>query len=331
MNKTLVNQRFSTELLRVLGMSIVFLSHFLDTVRMPRGAWFTIFHAAGPQLFFALSGYCLSLRYRELPSWKDYYRSRFLALMPLYYLTFLLFYPIQAFLYGNPFYGGPFWKLVFTLTASDMYVTFFYIPTYAVIGEWFSFIILLLYAAFPLLRRLMQRHSLLTSAVILAGFLANWKFRFIPITPEASPFTGLLSFWGGMMAQKYMPLMEKRRGVSAPLCAAVCVGIFLAPCPKFFCALALAVFGMTFLLLILPKESPLGTPVLRFLAGNSYSFYLCHHFLILRAAALGGPLCASRPGMLALCAITAAISLLCAWCINQLYAFLIRRVRSNHA
>lgn len=327
-------QRLNTNIARLLAAMLVFTTHFLAAQSMRNDLWFACTIALGPQMFFAVSGYCLSARYRQLPSLKAFYRKRWFSVFPLFYLTFLLAYAAEVLRTGKPFYGGALWRLLFTLTASDMYVALYGVRSYALVGEWYTLILILLYLLFPLLRKLMEKRRRATGCVLVLLFSVDFMFRLFGVVPAASPTTALLSFWFGMLLQNELPLLQKHR--LAAMGAALAVGVgacLLYPVFSFFYGLVLLLMASAtvFLLLAFRSAPDRIAAGIGLLAEISYAFYLCHHYLIYRAYEFFGALSESVPGHILLYLLTLAAALVCAFCLTRLNQLLLRSLGARRA
>ena len=160
------------DLARVLAMSMVFVFHFFLAVG--RGAdemWFSVVRNGGwaPMgigVFYALSGYLLQLHDSKTET-LTFWKKRFSQLIPMQILVFIPSYLYFVHLTGNPYYGGYIERLVFSFLGIDGYLAVYGNPTYILIGEWYTAVILLLYLLFPLLRTLYKKHFCIISIIIV--------------------------------------------------------------------------------------------------------------------------------------------------------------------
>lgn len=187
-------------------------------------------------VFFALSGVSLALRYGpqvQAPDWRRYARGRVLAIYPMYWLGFG-----TLFLYGEVLHGNnpevPRWRAVFSVLGLDGYLSQF-TTTFYKIGEWFLGVLLLCYLLFPALVRLLRaaRRRPVWYAVPAAVCTLAWLW--LPRAGAGIQYTHTLLwrlpvFWAGAALG---PLLAKRPA-AAPgrfawlrALARECYGVFL--------------------------------------------------------------------------------------------------------
>ncbi len=221
------DRQYNLDLIRCAAFLLVFTYHFAETVQggFPTGVRGYDFGSLGTGLFFILSGFVLtfgtlrnaftekkasdgssaakkeSVRRRTADdefSLSGFYKKRFLAIYPLYWMVFLAVYLIHGWHGGNFLYGGPVRKMLYSAAAVDGYLNLYGIQTYYVTGEWFIAVILFCYLLYPLLRKI--KSSLWAYLAVTALYAANIIFGLQKGIPaDASLFTGLFLFFTGMV------------------------------------------------------------------------------------------------------------------------------------
>ncbi|MCR5293039.1 MAG: acyltransferase [Eubacterium sp.] len=120
-------------------------------------------------IFLVLSGASLYYNYPKIESLKEYYKKRFLAIMPCFYLVWFYFYIEKVLLTKDFFFAGPPWKMLLTLIGMDGYLNST-IQGYYFIGEWFLGALVMMYLIYPLLLKAYTKKPALTAAVVLLIF-----------------------------------------------------------------------------------------------------------------------------------------------------------------
>ena len=120
-------------------------------------------------IFLVLSGASLYYNYPKIESLKEYYKKRFLAIMPCFYLVWFYFYVEKVLLTKDFFFAGPPWKMLLSLIGMDGYLNST-IPGYYFVGEWFLGALVIMYLIYPLLLKAYSKKPALTAAVVLLIF-----------------------------------------------------------------------------------------------------------------------------------------------------------------
>lgn len=137
-------------------------------------------------VFFILSGTVLRYNNKTITSLGLFYYKRWKSVFPAFYLAFLFLFIQNVFAFGDLFYLGEPWKLIFTLIGIDGYVN---IPNYYIIGEWFLGAIIILYLLYPAVSYTRNRNKIMATGIVLflyiicifTDFVPMYKFREIPV------------------------------------------------------------------------------------------------------------------------------------------------------
>ena len=177
------------------------------------GNWGAMFVA----MFFMLSGAALWYNYGEKMDIKKFYLKRWLSLFPMFYTAWLIVYIAGGIRKGNWLFGGPLYKLLYTVFGMD---GFFLDPgvnsTYYLLGEWFLGAIIFLYLLFPLVRFLFMPHEKTGVAIrwvftliLTVIFSMNLYRDWFHISDGKNLISCLMSFWLGMLVMEYYkPLLD---------------------------------------------------------------------------------------------------------------------------
>ncbi|MBQ3786046.1 MAG: acyltransferase [Lachnospiraceae bacterium] len=177
------------------------------------GNWGAMFVA----MFFMLSGAALWYNYGEKIDLGRFYLKRWLSLFPMFYTAWLIVYIAGGIRKGNWLFGGPLYKLLYTVFGMD---GFFLDPgvnsTYYLLGEWFLGAIIFLYLLFPLVRFLFMPHEKTGVAIrwvftliLTVIFSMNLYRDWFHISDGKNLISCLMSFWLGMLViEYYKPLLN---------------------------------------------------------------------------------------------------------------------------
>lgn len=199
--------------------------------------------------FYVVSGFLLALRYnaKPLPSWRSFFTERALRLYPISWLALL---PIAAILLlYHDWDGTPQFVADLLLVQSYVPDKSFYFSFNTV--AWFLCGLLLCYACFPWLLRLLRRWPL---KVKLWG-LAAWILLILVLFPQlptpvrvhlyVNPFMRTIDFvWGMTMAHLYFEISKKPLNVKPavatllevlPIAIALGFSLLITKIPEVFC------------------------------------------------------------------------------------------------
>lgn len=277
-------------------------------------------------LFFMLSGALLYHRSREGFSPAAFYRKRWRAIYPEFWLAFAVCFAKNALQAHKFFYKGNPPALLLSLLCLDGY--FLYrIPNYYIIGEWFLGAILLIYLLYPLLRRAFLRIPHLLCALLLAACVIVERTGFFAIAFSRNLIVCIFEFTLGMLLMRH-----RERLTGAPLtvaCLLIEILLLAIPLPlrtPFYAILhALALYLLLGKLGAWIEAKARGLhAVVRFGAAHSYSIFLTHHILISNVAQLWNP---SAPvACLAALLICAAATLATAVVLHFIAQWLVSRL-----
>lgn len=275
------------DILRILAISMVFNLHFVIVLEQYHGVFFGFANGnwgnVGTSLFFLISGNCLARNYGEKLEIGKFYKKRWLAIFPMFYVCYLLvLFGYMVILQNNVLAGLEPWRFIYTLLGIDMYVVFKGVRTAALVGEWYTAIIVGIYILFPLLQLLYKKCKIPTTIGLLILYVINFVFNKGQIPADAHIITGVFIFWIGMLIYHFEKQLEKMPWfVWGLLIAGSCVLLFV-PLPGYDLVYKNLLAVLIFLILMrvggyLTKE----WAVLRFLCKIEYAIYLCHHTVLL--------------------------------------------------
>ena len=172
------------DFVRAIAVVLILLTHFnarylsyYMTPSMPQNALLGLYPFGiyigdlGVSLFFIISGAALMYVYKEELHILKFYKKRFLALYPMFWIGYIFFF--LYFFYCTkqmPYINIPKINFLATILGMDGYLTGI-VPTYYILGEWFLGCIILMYIAFPLLRIGILKRFKITCIFIILLYL----------------------------------------------------------------------------------------------------------------------------------------------------------------
>lgn len=162
---------FSLDFVRVLAAVMIVVFHYnAVSVMMPeidKPVLLFLYYANGTMghigvsLFFILAGASLMVSSPERLNATEFLRKRFLAIFPIYWMTYAAFFVHNYLIKRALGFDKPLWRLLLTVIGMDGYLNYI-IPNYYLLGEWFIGCILLIYLLYPLLYQCMRKWPVLT-------------------------------------------------------------------------------------------------------------------------------------------------------------------------
>lgn len=276
------------DFIRILATALIIFFHFFSSITGAKGWTLTYKNGTwgllGTSIFFILSGYLLRSIYKGGFSLKVFYKKRWLSIYPAFYIAFLGSYLYMLVIGTSPLYGGPVYKLIYTVLGIDKYVNWFGITNYSTVGEWFTAVIVVLYLVYPLLSNHLSRSKITFSTILFLVYLFMNITNTFPAIADISVVNSMVMFWIGMWIAEYGKVIRGRKIIAVPfaIIAAVILIVKLPGLQMFWGhLLAVSVFLVLFILFPSQINAKPVAGTMSFLAGISYDVYLVHHFLIL--------------------------------------------------
>lgn len=200
---------FYLNFIRAISMLMIvtyhFFAHFAENnitgIKIfSNGKWGMI----GVTLFFMISGASLMYNYGEKIDIKSYAKKRFLGIYPMFWIAYTLVFIYIFYASKKIIWNLPIYKLGISLLGMDGYLSS-YIDTFYLIGEWFLGCIVLIYALFPILRKMVNKYPksfILIYTIINFALLIFYKNGKMPIFKNLIVCT--YSFVLGMYVIKYV-------------------------------------------------------------------------------------------------------------------------------
>jgi len=319
------------------GSHVYFMMH-------ANGTWGALFVS----LFFMLSGASLYYNWNDrMRSLKgkggvlDFYKKRFLAIFPMFYIGWAVCYLMTAISFGRLWnWGGPYRKLLLTLFGIDGYFLYRGLNYYT-IGEWFLGAIIMLYLLYPLLQLLMNKAPVMATVIITGLFALNTGRRLVPfmagynarviISDNINIITCLFSFWIGLILIKIGRRLINRVSLVISLILSFIIMIIPMPVSTLILSPILAVCFFIILSYIsvtldekLKKRKVYDT-VIGFFSKYSYPIFLVHHVTIQKMITLFSGKEMNFAASIAYFFVTLAAICLIAFILSKVTSLIIRK------
>ncbi|MDF7663235.1 acyltransferase [Bifidobacterium sp. ESL0763] len=281
---------FYLDWVRAISVLLVIVAHFNVPALLTHPIFanypFHIFLGdLGVSQFLIISGAALMYTYgdEEHLDLKTFYWKRFKSIFPMFWLAFLF---ANTFIYikngGEPTVNAPLWTIVLSFFGIDSYAAAAGFLTFATTGEWFIGFIVIFYVLFPLLRYGVNKHPVLTAAIVIALYVATIALKpsFHTLPLELMPTSRLPELLFGMYFIKYIS--------KSNLLMAIGSVIFLILQQIFGfipdTLLTISLVGIAFFLVLARLANIVEFQPIKVVIGTiskySYAIFLTHHVVI---------------------------------------------------
>lgn len=273
--------------LRLVAIFAVFFFHYI-VITGKQG--FVLYYAngdwghLGTTLFLLISGNCLARIYGEKLSLKSFYKKRWLSIFPAFYITYILvFLGYTVVLRNNIIAGKPLWWFIYSILGIDHYIGFIGIPSMALVGEWYTTIIVAIYIIFPILQFMYRKSKLIGSVIMGVLFLLNYHFTWTGFPDEVHLITCAAIFWVGMLTYHFEDQLENMPRIIWWLLLAFIGVLLFVEMPFPYLIKKLLVPPLLFIVFMRTEpiwKNTSESPVISFLCSIEYAVYLCHHSVL---------------------------------------------------
>ena len=234
----------------------------------------------GVALFFMLSGAVLMMTNKD-KSILYFYKKRLIKIeIPQiigFLIAFLAMYIVNKTIITSTNIAG-FLISAFGLNSSCIPWRNFGVHTIWAIGEWFTTVIIILYIIFPLLRKLIKQHVLITTICITCIFALNLKLKILTAgNGWFSISNGLMCFWLGMLFNEYRTLIYKYKSLTIGATFLLLVATWTTKPIQIVDSNYLPTFIFSLLLFILLYQCKISNRFTCYICKYNYELYLVHH------------------------------------------------------
>jgi peptidoglycan/LPS O-acetylase OafA/YrhL len=286
---------FYLDFIRAISILLIVIYHFDAALRFSFTGTLIenqLVGAFGVSLFLILSGASLMHVYQNDFSLKDFYSRRFLAIFPIFWVSYFIFFIYLHYIKSSAIpYINP-WAFVLTIIGMDGYLSEI-MPTYYILGEWFLGMIILFYIFFPIIRWCVISHPeifVILSSIIFIFTVESYSY---PFYIWRFPLTRLPEFLFGVYFIYYMKNVQLYK-----MLVVFCIYMAIFVTDKSGIYNAIIINLSVFIVLALLGNS-IEFPKIRYpfilISKYSYSIFLVHHIVIYE---LAGHLAGKQVGFL---------------------------------
>lgn len=200
----------SFDLIRCLAIFCIVIFHLMlnDSHIYPESIFFHNYDMAqvGVSLFFILSGAALYYNDTEKFSVLKYYKKRFLAIFPMFYVAYVATFLYYFWVRGSINPDIPFKNMIFSVFAMDGLFGY-KVPCLNMTGEWFLGCIVFIYLAYPVIRWAMKKKPVITMVAALAVYIVFYYNYNFELSLLYNPVIRGLEFVFGMF---YIEMIERK-------------------------------------------------------------------------------------------------------------------------
>lgn len=307
---------YEFDLIKLIAMLAVFTIHFTKELEaagvsaavkvLPDNVFHVYLGSFGVSLFFIASGASLWYVYENSCKPGPYYKKRFLALYPMFWIAFLVATGFNFLRYQGLSDSIPKWKIIYSILGIDG-TALWYGPNFYQLGEWFLGVIICLYLVFPLIRFCLKKSVLVTVAGSAAIFVSCILFFQATLPIECLFLVRIPEFLFGMLFIKFRHKFKVWHLFPALLGIGIICALPMESVHVMIRNLVVGMGSFTILAWLFKKIPYKG--IVRYLCSwggkYSYAFFLTHHVVILFLASrfAGSDLRRSEVYLLYLCCL----------------------------
>lgn len=239
----------------------------------------------GISIFIIISGLSLSFSASKSFSVTNFFKKRFLAIYPSFWIAYILVGVVYFFVVGHFVGDGKYWKIILSITGLDGF--FLYrMQNYYLVGEWYTGYMIITYLFFPLLFLGFRKSALVTwFSVMLIFFIVAMNYNNIfRVYINCNPITRLPDFLFGITYGLLILNNKKRRFLM--FLVGIAVLLFIVNNKNIFMPqLYMFIFGASFFsasayICEFFKNIPVFSGAISYLARHSFMAFLFHHQIL---------------------------------------------------
>lgn len=289
-------------------------------------------------VFFMLSGASLITSTKDHINYKAFYIKRFLRLLFPFYFVNICWFIIRAVSAKSisAVIGGiaP-WKIILGVLGIDGWLELYGISGFGYgqgIGEWFLGCIVILYALFPLFRKLMLKNKIMFLAVVVSIYVIAIYGYSSAVPIHMNIIVKGCEFIFGMYLGMYWSKLDKKLlAVSLP------VVVFYFTSKTFLDinnGLKITKFALSFFITFsfmedILQKSRYFNKFIGFLSGCSYELFLVHHIVIYKLTPIASQYTHNKKNLLILFIIELAVMGVSTFAVKTVCDFCMKHIRQH--
>jgi peptidoglycan/LPS O-acetylase OafA/YrhL len=282
---------FYLDCVRAIAILLIIISHYnvhLIRIVSDNYVFFNpqIASGIGVSLFIILSGSSLIISTENNFSILNFYKKRFFAIFPLFYITYLFWFVALLLIFKEYRFAdrNPF-AFLFTILGLDGF--FLYnIKTYYLVGEWFLGLILILYLLFPVVRYFYYKNKICTLIVSFIICLTTYYFYNLDMSIIRFPPIRLFEFvFGAAFIFEFKKFTNKSNNILLVSSIILLTLIFIFKVQSILLVQKILLGIIYFTLIVSSTHLITNTTIknlVNFLSRYSYGAFLFHHIFIVK-------------------------------------------------
>ena len=282
---------FYLDFIRAIATLTIILTHYnalfiyntytIRTDAMIFSAWFSNVYigSIGVGLFLIISGAALLYQEESKTGIFRFYKKRLLSIYPMYWIAYILAFFYMFYAAKTIIWNVPKANIIYSVLGIDMYVANFGIPTFAIVGEWFIGLILMLYLIFPILKKGVLNKPILTVILVIIAYIISIHTTNLSV----GLFEWLPIFVLGMIFLKYINRMPWYAAGIAALIIVINSKLDMTINPNITrLYIVVAVFCILVYIAKYVERFTIVRKICTVICKYSYPCFLVHHFIIYR-------------------------------------------------
>ena len=287
---------FYIDLIKVLSALVIILCHFdvhsfyvsNKAILISKLYYFKVYSGdIGVSMFIIISGLTLALSSQQNFSVSKFYKKRFLAIFPSFWITWI-FVALVFMIIGKTFNESQYWKFILTFLGIDGLFLHKMVGFY-LIGEWYLGYILIMYLVFPFIYSKMKKNPIQIFLILfLLNIILHIKYdNFFKISENHNPLMRVFDFSFGILLTVFInnkPKIKKTLLIIGFLYLILYKKMFtLFPYEYHMTFVGFSLFlVLEFFISIMKIEKlEIFAKIIRYMAKLSFLAFLIHHQIIL--------------------------------------------------
>ena len=273
-------------------------------------------------IFFMISGGMMYYNHPDPKNLRVFYYKRWKSIFPMFYFVYLFFFCKNVIIAKALFYNGEPQRIILSVLGLDGYLNYKY-PGYYIIGEWFLGAIILLYVAYPVYAKVLNKLNWKILFILIPLLIWQLNTNWFEIDATRNFIYCSAMFIAGMLIFKYKLCQNKTLKIVSCIISVI---VLFVPIPNFGLVTMAISFIFAFLALFAVAEVTMTLPFLKaiftwvgrlsfplFLVQNKVIEYLVSRIVVNTYLEL-----------FKVMAIAVCLSVICAWCIRAVTQELLR-------
>jgi len=288
-NDLTTNRLFTLDFIRSLSIIFIIFYHFNIwinrniTAELIISSCYTVLGIIGVSLFIVLSGASLSLSNPSPFSISRFYWKRFMAIFPLFYVSYLFILLLRVFLKRGFLPDRAPESFLLTLIGMDGFFIF-KVKTYYLIGEWFLGFIIILYIVYPIIRFVFMKKMLMVLFIAAGISFGSYYYYDAPMFIFRFPPVRLFEFVLGMYIMTAFRTISINERISFMILSSCFITICLYSNLGQFLYVRFVLLGSATYVFLYCSASFFDLiwlrPPINYLSKYSYGAFLVHHQII---------------------------------------------------